>query len=188
MKQFFLATALVVLEITAIAQSNTGASNPERKWGIEADLLVPFVPTAEIITIRGSRTITGNPQDIHGDLMFGIYLRPNVEHDVVEEIDEYLLTLGYRQYLWKGLHLEAQSDMGYAWGWNNKVDGQDYEGFAWLIEGHAGYKFLFSPKKAKSLYLLPQVGIIHGLVTDIGPRGGKSDTFFSAKINLGFAF
>ena len=86
----------------ALAQDN--AAPP--KWGVEADLLVPFVPTAHIITIRASRTIVGYGTDKPGDLIVGVYLRPNVKHDVVEEIDEYLFTVGYRQYLWKGLHLE----------------------------------------------------------------------------------
>ena len=168
----------------ALAQDN--AAPP--KWGVEADLLVPFVPTAHIITIRSSRTIIGYGTDKPGDLIVGVYLRPNVKHDVVEEIDEYLFTVGYRQYLWKGLHLEGQTDWGYAWGTQNKIDGKDYNNFAMLVEGHAGYRFRFSPTKTKGFYLNPQVGIIHGLITDIGPRGGNSDTFLSAKINLGYTF
>lgn len=168
----------------ALAQDN--AAPP--KWGVEADLLVPFVPTAHIITIRASRTIVGHGTSKPGDLLLGVYLRPNVKHDVVEEIDEYLITFGYRQYLWKGFHIEAQTDWGYAWGTRNKIDGKDYNNFALLVEGHTGYRFHLSASKSKGLYLNPQVGIIHGLITDIGPRGGNSDTFLSAKINIGFKF
>jgi len=178
--------AIIVLasSINAISQENSDLP----KWGVEADLLVPFVPTAHIITIRGTKTITGDVSGAHGDLILGIYLRPNVKHDIVEEIDEYLFTIGYRHYLWKGLHLEGQTDWGYAWGTKNKIDGKDYNNFAMLVEGHAGYRFTFSPTKSNSLYLNPQIGIIHGLITDIGPRGGDPDTFFSAKINIGFSF
>jgi len=157
-------------------------------WGIEADLLVPFVPTAHIITIRGTRTLFGDADSQKGDLVLGVYIRPNVKHEIVEEIDEYLLTAGYRHFFWNGAHLEGQVDAGYAWGTKNKIDGKDHNNFAMLVEGHAGYKFLFTPEAESSIYFNPQVGVIHGLITDIGPRGGRSDTFLSAKINLGYAF
>lgn len=168
--------------------SDEGPAPALRTWGVEADLLVPFIPEAEIITIRGTRTLWGQGQPLHGDLVLGVFLRPNVEHDIVEEIDEYLFTIGYRQYLWRGLHLEGQVDLGYAWGTRNRIDGRDHNNFAMLVEGHAGYRFDFAPSAATSLYLNPQVGVIHGAITDIGPRGGKSDTFLSAKINLGVQF
>ena len=188
MKSLSVSILILTLGLAASDHALAQTSAVLPRWGVEADLLVPFVPTAHIITLRASRTIVGYGTAKPGDLVVGVYLRPNVKHDVVEEIDEYLLTVGYRQYLWKGLHLEGQTDWGFAWGTKNKIDGLDYNNFAMLVEGHAGYRFLFSPTKTKGLYLNPQVGIIHGLITDIGPRGGNSDTFLSAKINLGFTF
>ncbi len=161
---------------------------PPNKWGVEADLLVPFVPEANIITARVTHTIVGRPGAAHGDLLLGVYLRPNVTHDIVDKIDEYLLTAGYRQYLIKGFHIEGQVDTGWARGTRNKIDGKDYENFTVLVEGHAGYKFNFRSNRSYNFYLLPQVGVIQGAVTDIGPRGGKSDTFLSAKVHIGVAF
>lgn len=186
MKKLFIFTFILGFNFLAIFAQDD--AKQESTWGIEADLLVPFVPEANIITIRLAKTIFGsNDSDLKGDFLVGVYIRPHISHDIVYTIDEYLFTIGYRQYIWDGLHLEGQIDIGQAWG-TNRIDNKYYDNFALLGEGHLGYRIKFSPKETMSLYLNPQVGIIHGLSTDIGPRGGKSDTFVSAKINLGLTF
>jgi hypothetical protein len=172
----------------AYAQT-TSTPNPKPKWGIETELIAPFLPEVGIITIKATRTITRNASGtLHGDLLLGAYLRPNVKHDVVEKINEYLITVGYRQYFFKGLHLEAQLDGGYAWGTNNKIDGKDYNNAALLGEVNAGYTFHLPTKKNANFYILPQFGVLHGLETNIGPRGGKSDTFIQGKLLVGIRF
>ncbi len=123
-----------------------------------------------------------------GNLLLGIYARPNVSHDIVETIEEYLLTFGYRQYFYKRLHAEAQIDAGYAWGTKNKIDGRDYNNFALLSEVNMSYTINVSKKKSNNFYVLPQVGFLSGLSTDIGPRGGKSDNFFQGKLTVGIQF
>jgi hypothetical protein len=63
------------------------------------------------LAIQGSTT--GN---IHGDLVLGVYIRPHIVQDIVYTLMNTLFTAGYRQFLWKGFHLEAQLDAGKAWG------------------------------------------------------------------------
>ncbi len=191
--QWLICIVSCVVASVAVAQEPASVSlnnsqPPSFNWGIEADVLVPWIPTVHIFTVLATRTLWGDPEGLRGDLVLGVYLRPNVAHDIVDEIDEYLGTIAYRQYVWAGLHLEAQLDLGYAWGTRNKVDGLDHNNFAMLGELHAGYRFDFGLSEHWGLYLNPQVGVIHGLITDIGPRAGKSDTFFSARINVGAMF
>ena len=115
--------------------------------------------------------------------MLGVYVRPHVDHDIVEKIDEYLLSLGYRQYLWRGLHLEAAVLAGWSWGTRNKINGMDYSSPSVLAEGLAGYRI-----DLRWFYLAAQVGTLAGIVTDIGPRGGKSDVFVEGKLLVGLTW
>jgi hypothetical protein len=172
--------ALLLFGGKAFSQSD---STVPKKWGIETELVQPGLPEIGIIRLTGTRAITSK-----GDLLFGAFIRPNVKHDVVEKINEYMVILGYRQYFWKGLHLEAKSNMGYAWGTKNLFDGKDYETPTWFWESNVGYKFKLTNKTKSSLYLIPQFGMIGNIVGDIGPRGGKEDNFIQGNLVIGVNF
>lgn len=179
-----LITTLFLTNGKALAQSS---SENSKKWGIETELIQPLLPNVGIIRIQATRTITSSDSK-RGDLLIGAYIRPNVKHDIVEKINEYLFILGYRQYLWKGLHIEAKSNAGYAWGTKNLIDGKDYNNFSWFWEANAGYKFDFAKKQNANLYLIAQFGVLSSVTADIGPRGGKSDTFPQGNLVLGVNF
>jgi hypothetical protein len=170
------------------------ASTPTPRWGVEAELVQPFIPEVHIMTARVSRTLWGSAAATRGDLMLGVYARPRVAHNIVETIDEYLVSVGYRQYLWRGLHAEASALAGWAWGENNKIDGMDYSNPVLLAEGLVGYRFdlrapvAASGRRQLGLYVTPQFGGLAGVSTDIGPRGGKSDLFVVGKLLAGLSF
>lgn len=183
---FKLLSALLLLGgSSAFSQTST---NVPKKWGLETELIQPFLPEVGIIRIQATRTMTSLSKKMKGDLLFGGYIRPNVKHDVVEKINEYMLMVGYRQYLWKGLHLEVKSNMGYAWGTKNLIDGKDYETATWFYEPNIGYKFEFARKQKSNLYALAQFGVIGNIVGDIGPRGGKTDIFPQGNLFIGINF
>jgi hypothetical protein len=180
---------ILLLAPISVIKAQEKAQLTSSKWAFETELIAPFLPEIGIITVKAVKTITSNSsKTMYGDLLLGLYVRPNVSHDIVETIDEYLLTIGYRQYLYKGFHIEMQIDGGYAWGTKNKIDGKDYNNFALLGEINSGYKINLTNKSKYNFYLLPQIGVLSGLSTDIGPRGGKSDTFFQGKLFLGIQF
>lgn len=159
------------------------------KWGVEADLIQPFIPTVGVYTLNATRE-TWKIGDEAGELMLGAFLRPLVSHDVVETIDEYLGSVGVRQYFWRGAHAEAKYYAGYVWGKKNKVDGKDYEGFVQFIEVMVGYRFDLVDIGSGQLYVIPQFGVIHGFNPElvIGPRDGKPETFIEGKLMLGYRF
>jgi hypothetical protein len=181
---------MLLLNSKSFSQSTSGSNS--KKWGIETELVQPFLPNVGIIRFTATRTITASQSKMKGDLLFGMYLRPNVKHDVVEKINEYMLIVGYRQYFWKGLHLEGRANIGYAWGTKNLFDGKDYETSTVFWESNVGYKFNVTNKSKTSLYLIPQLGVIgnaKGVNTvNIGPRGGKADTFIQGGLVIGFNF
>lgn len=168
---------IALLWISAQAQSPNSDSIP-RRWALEAELVQPFIPTVHIFHVQAAYKFPS----IHSDLLIGAYIRPNVTHDVVEKINEYMLFVGYRQYLWKGLHVEAKSNMGYAWGTKNLVDGKDYNTPTWFWEANAGYQI----NLGKRFYCIAQGGILSKIIADIGPRNGKPDTFPNANLIIGF--
>jgi hypothetical protein len=172
------------------AQNNS--SSIPKKWGLETELVQPFLPTVNIIRLQATRTLTAADSKRKGDLLLGMYIRPNVKHDVVEKINEYMLSAGYRQYFWKGLHLEAKANIGYAWGTKNLIDGKDYETSTFFYEANLGYKFDFLKKQKSNLYAIPQFGVLGNAkgnnTTNIGPRGGKPDVFIQGGLLIGVNF
>ena len=179
-----LVAALVLFSNAAFAQITLDAP---KKWGIETELIQPFLPNVGIVRIVATCRLTAAEKK-QGDFLIGAYIRPNVKHDVVEKINEYMLILGYRQYFWKGLHAEVKSNSGYAWGTRNLIDGKDYNNFSWFWEANVGYKLDFAKKAKSNLYAIAQFGILSKITADIGPRGGKSDTFPQGNLLVGINF
>jgi hypothetical protein len=170
----------------ANAQTNTKGI-VTRKWGLETELVQPFIPEVHIIRFQATRMLYASATK-HGDLLIGAWIRPNVKHDVVEKINEYMVLVGYRQYLWKGLYIEIKSNMGYAWGTKNLIDEKDYETPTWFWESNIGYKFKFASREKHNLYLIVKAGGLGNIVADIGPRGGKPDNFAQAGLLFGINF
>lgn len=183
-------TKIVICAALALAGSARAglAQTAPPRWGIETELVQPFIPDVEIYRVQATYTLTGAARTNRGDLLLGAYIRPNIKHDVVEKINEYMAVVGYRQYLWRGLHVEGKSNMGYAWGTKNLVDGKDYNGATWFWEANAGYQFAFKGRGRAGLYVIPQFGVISSIVADIGPRNGKTDTFPQGNLLVGFQF
>jgi hypothetical protein len=181
------------LESSESAQAD---NNPVHKWGIEAEAIQPFLPTVNIFRIRGARSLWGTPVGLRGDLLLGAYLRPGIKHDVLNYIHEYQVSVGYRQYLWRGLHAEAGLDVGAAWG-TNRFDSKRYTTATLFLNANVGYRFgFFEPggffenkKSSVGVYAIPQFGVYAGLgVADIGPRNGKPDVFLQGNLVLGVSF
>ncbi len=179
-----LFVSLLLISCKAFSQK---LSAHQKKWSIEMELIQPFLPNVGIIRLQTSKTLTA-PNKKRGDILLGAYIRPNVKHDIVEKINEYLLITGYRQYLWKGLHLEAKSNIGYAWGTKNLIDGKDYNNFSWFWESNLGYKIDFAKKQHSNLYAIAQFGALGSIASNIGPRAGKSDNFIQGNLIFGINF
>jgi hypothetical protein len=162
----------------------------EIRWGAEVDVVQPFLPTIHIIRPRVTRTLWGEADGARGDLLVGVLIRPHIAHDIVETIDEYMLSVGYRQYLWRGFHVESQLNAGAAWG-RNKFDGKDYTTPTLFAEVNTGYRFdvLDLGDGGSELYIAPQFGTFFSLgISDIGPRNGKPDWFLTGALQTGATF
>lgn len=183
-------------EVPASPMSAEVDDLPPNRWGVELDVVQPFIPTVGIIRPKVALTLWGTATGFRGDLILGVYIRPHVEHDVLETIDEYMGTVGYRQYFWRGFHVEVLFEAGVAWG-KNKFDGQDYETPVFFMSGNAGYRLGFfelgglagDERSPVGFYVAPQIGVIGGVAgADIGPRNGKPDVFLQGNLIIGVSF
>jgi hypothetical protein len=190
MKNLIKTLAITLTTFLSIQVNAQSDSSESKKWGFELDLVQPFIPEVEIITAKITRNVFGETDDKHGEIMLGTFIRPNVKHDVVEIIDEYMVSLGYRHYFTKNLNFEAQYYAGNVDGKKNKVDGKDYSGFVHFAEVNVGYKLNIFKLKSTTIYLNPQFGYLQGLNKEliIGPRNGKSDAFVQGKLQIGISF
>lgn len=184
------------LLLLGLAAGAASAAPAPHAWSIETETIQPFVPTVGIVHVRATRTLWGDPDGGHGDLVAGVYLRPHVAHDVVEHIDEYMATVGLRYFVWRGLHAEALVDAGVAWG-TNKLDGMAYRTPTLFAELNAGYRLsFFAPggiagrPRRLGMFVTPQVGVLSslGVGNDIGPRNGKPDWFITGALLVGATF
>lgn len=184
--------AIIAIVLTVFMAPRVGRAD----WGVETEVVQPFIPEVRILSARGTRTVWGDAVGLRGDVMVGVFARPGIAHDIVETMNEYLVAIGYRQTFVLGLHAEATLLGGWALGESNLIDGEDYSNPSILLEALLGYRFGFFEKGGffhdgsndVGFYVSPQFGFIAGLSTDIGPRGGKSDFFIQGKLVLGVSF
>jgi hypothetical protein len=178
------------------ANAQPPATAPHQ-WAIETELIQPFIPTVRIMQLRITRTVWGG---LHrrGDIVAGIYVRPNINHDVLESISEYMAEVGYRHYFWRGLHAEALLFAGKAWG-TNKFDKKYYSTPSLFASTNVGYRLdflepggLYADRAgAVGFYAAAQFGVLTSLgylgldVNDIGPRNGKPDWFIQGNLLVG---
>jgi hypothetical protein len=61
-----------------------------------------------------------------------------------------------------------------------------------FFESNLGYKFNLTNKTTNSLYIIPQFGVLGNAkgekTVNIGPRGGKPDTFIQGCLIMGINF
>jgi hypothetical protein len=196
-----LAKCLLVVVVVAFAPiasasepSDGAATVPSRPnlWSAETELVQPLLPNIGILRFRVTRVVWGSADGPRGDLVLGLYIRPNVKHDILERIHEYMGTAGYRQYVWKGAHIEGLVNVGAAWG-TNQFDNKRYETASVFAEANIGYRFAFrepggfgAKRDSVGFFVTPQFGVITTVgIADIGPRNGKADTFLQGALFIG---
>lgn len=151
MKKSIILLLAVIFVNTAIAQDKERADD-FLKSAVEIDALWPFYPG----TLRAHYTRTlWQKGDLKGDLLLGVNIDFPVNRDTEGRFADYSIASGYRQYFWKGFHVEFNQTTGLGVLENHVSTGETYRGFDWLISGYIGYKF----DVAKKFYILPQFGI-----------------------------
>jgi hypothetical protein len=116
---------------------------PPRWLGLEANLAWPLVPGVGIYQARGTVTLW-RADSLHGDLVLAVNVRPSVLRESEGQFSEFGGGVGYRQFFWRGLHLEVAAYPSLARLEKNVLTGASYEAFALTLEAYGGYRFLLS--------------------------------------------
>ncbi len=147
-----LALVLGLLSISA-ACIFAQTEQKDSKFGIETDILWPFIVQATRTHFVYKIWQKGH---LRGDVYAGINIDFPRNRATEGRFADYSIASGYRQYFWKGLHLEFSQTTGLGVLQNHVTTGKTYNSFDWLGTGYIGYKFEFAKKK---LYVIPQFGI-----------------------------
>ncbi len=132
------------------------------KYAIETDILWPFFPGATRTHFTVKVWQKGH---MRGDFLIGFNsIFPN-DRETEGRFADYSIASGYRQYFWKGFHIEYSQSTGLGVLKNHVTTGKTYSSFDWAITGYIGYKFELARKR---IYILPQFGI-EGVVYKSNP-------------------
>ena len=148
-------TVITMLALLSTISTSVFAQTEQKqtKYAIETDILWPFLVQSTRTHFTIKLWEKGN---LRGDVCVG-FSNDFPEDRVTEgRFADYSIASGYRQYFWKGLHLEYSQTTGMGVLQNHVTTGKDYYSFDWLVTGYIGYKFEFAKKK---LYILPQFGV-----------------------------
>jgi hypothetical protein len=154
MQQNMKKTVLLLGTFALLAMSvSAQIGEKESKYSLETDILWPFL-------VQATRTHfvvkLWQKGQLRGDVYAGLNLDFPRDRETEGRFADYSLASGYRQYFWKGLHLEFSQTTGLGVLKNHVTTGKTYNSFDWLVTGYIGYKFEFASRK---LYLLPQFGV-----------------------------
>ncbi len=122
------------------------------KWAIETSATFPLV---RIYILQASYAFWD-----HGEVVFGVGLQRWREGSIGPapgQAEAYTALLGYRQYLWRGLHVESMFFPAYN-RFHSSIDGETYPGLELWGEAYVGYKLGFKVGKLP-LFVTPQPGI-----------------------------
>ena len=189
-----LSIVLILFSIPDFARAQIQNSQPgeEKRWGLE------FSPIGAGVfrLIQGKATYVVNPKRKYtGELGFGFLLQPESNAKASESFNKdgqysaYMASVAYRQYLWKGLHLESVINFGLGSNKANKIDNKDYNAFLIFTQNFIGYKFQLLQRKNFSLFIIGQGGFGYvPLNTNQWPRKDDTSIYGLGDLKFGINF
>lgn len=157
-----VSAATVAAAQPAAADAPSDLQNESRRWGAEINVLWPIFP-GNIYRANVTYEAWRN-NDLAGDLFLGFIARPYEFRKEEGDFSNYALVLGYRQFLWKGLHLEFMNAFGPGFNRNNAITGKDYTSWDYELGLLVGYRLeLFGETTAKDLKFSPYISTQHGV-------------------------
>lgn len=156
----------------------------QRRFGVELGplwiTLANFVRPKVTVTTWAKRTFAG-------DVLFGPAVRIPQRLSGIGTIFEFGGEVGYRQYFWRGLNVEATALLLRSQV-DSSVDGRRYTGFNVFLTGTVGWRVDFWLRRT-SFYVLPQVGVGGDVVRTRPPaQAGAAHPRFVGDILMGFRF
>lgn len=191
MKKLFLSIIAILAMATTFAQNQNSTT---KKWGAEINLLWPIFPGN---IYKGQLTYEAwRKNELAGDVYIGFHIKPFEFREDEGYFSNYALTFGYRQFIWKGFHLELYQAFGPGFNRNNAIDGKDYSSWDYELGFMAGYRWELLKKEKRALIKFsPYISTQHGffyLAAQSNPHPIKNFTgerpFYVGTLNFGVKF
>ncbi len=158
------------------AQTPDAAGPGEAGWSVSTSLTYPIV---RIFPVHINRRL-----DAQREVFFGPAYQNWTSGTIT--VQTYALLVGYRHFLWRGLHVELE--LWPAWGpWYSSVTDRDHRGWELWAEPKIGYRFNLT----RNLYLQPAPGVGFGIFrTNRPPRFDEDidSPIFVPQLMLGVRF
>lgn len=150
MNRSLLIFLIVILSISSLSAQS---EQQDGRYSLETDILWPFYPGS---TRTHFLVNIWQKSHFRGDVYVGLNIDFPRDRDTEGLFSDYSIASGYRQYLWKGFHMEFSQTTGLGVLKDHVTTGKTYNSFDWLVTGYIGYKFELPGNK---FYVLPQFGV-----------------------------
>lgn len=146
----------LVLFQSSFSQKNIQDTTRIKKyWSIETSLVWPVFPG--IYKINFVRELW-HKKTFSGELGLGLNIQPERTSENEGAFSEEFITLFYRQYFWKGLHIQIENNFAYGRLRNYPDSVKNYESYAIFHDFCVGYRFELLKKHKIGLTIIPQAG------------------------------
>jgi len=127
----------------------------KKYWSVETSVVWPVYPG--IFKLNFVRQVW-EKKTFAGEAGIGLNIQPERSQPDEGFFSEEFITVFYRQYFWKGLHIQIENNFAYGRLRDFPATGQDYESFAIFHDFCAGYRFVLLKRHKVALTLNPQAG------------------------------
>ena len=124
-------------------------------WSVETSVAWPIYPG--VYRINFIRQVW-QKKSFSGEIGFAMNIQPQRTDVNGDRFSEEFITVIYRQFFWKGLHIEIDNNFAYGRLNNWKSSGVNYESYAIFHDFIGGYRFELLKKHKVSLTIIPQAG------------------------------
>ncbi|MCA6381687.1 MAG: hypothetical protein IM606_12370 [Cytophagales bacterium] len=191
-KTFLLASLCFLFNPFIFAQTNEPVKH--KRWGVEVSL----VGAAAFSIAQAKVTYLINPEKkmCGTEVGLGFLVQPestSKANDAFNADGQYsanMLSIGIRQYFWKGLHFEYVANLGNAKITKSKVDGKDYSAFVIFSQSFIGYKFNVLKREKFNLFIIGQGGFGYAKNFNQWPevKSNASPVYGLGDLKIGISF
>lgn len=156
MKPFFTFILACIFTLSTNAQTNRDSLRLHKKvWCVETSIVWPIYPG--IYKFNFAREVWSK-KTFSGELGLSFNLQPERTDPYGDRFSEEFISLFYRQFFWKGLHIQIDNNFAYGRIMDWKNTGANYESYAIFHDFLGCYRFELLKKHKISLTITPQAG------------------------------
>ena len=180
----FCFAGLCFLQAYSQKSKTDSTTAPKKYWSVEASVVWPIYPG--IYKINFVRQLW-EKKTFKGELGLSFNFQPSRHSDTEGDFSEEFVNVFYRQYFWKGFHVEIDNNVAYGRLTNWQNTGKNYESYAIFHDFLGGYRFELLKKQKVGLSIIPQAGGgFTSYVNSTWPRAEKP--FWEVNLLVGMRF